>query len=176
MVKARVKAGLRLAAVWHDMSSPLSLLLLLLLVLRAHLRSRGGHHRCIHYNAVSPHEDWMHPLSLDAASDDGLTTAVGWRFAVVGWDSWDGRTLEISRACKGERNRNSLPRAVIAEVAGAVRSHDRPPMRRGMQGGRGLPQFVYMNVKRSQIICRSKALSAYIRRRVNVEWDVCWGL
>ena len=31
------------------------------LPLRAHFRSRGDHHRCIHYNAVSPHEDWMHP-------------------------------------------------------------------------------------------------------------------
>ena len=43
-------------------------------------------------------------------TDDGLTTAVGWRVVVVvdvaGWDSWDGRTLEISRACCCEGRRD----------------------------------------------------------------------
>ena len=34
----------------------------LLSLFQAHFRSRGNHRRCIHYNAVSPHEDWMHPF------------------------------------------------------------------------------------------------------------------
>ena len=136
----------RVEAVWHDMSS--LLLLLVLVVLRAHLRSRGGHHRCIHYNAVSPHEDWMHPPalppSLDAASDgrtdDGLTTAVGWRVVVVavGWDSWDGRTLEISRACSLLQRRNRFCgqcRSCSCSAQSRSPSHGRRGRRHGGRGG-----------------------------------------
>ena len=126
------------------------------LPLRAHFRSRGDHHRCIHYNAVSPHEDWMHPPSLDAASDgrraDDCSRMEGRRrrrlrrwMGFMGWKDVGNQPGLLLRGTEGRRE-GGIGSAVNAEVAVAVRSHDRLPMgggggRHGLRGEKN-PQFV----------------------------------